>query len=391
MQAAGHRVTMLTSSALLREEELPSGRGLVRRGRIEELDCIVLDVPYHQTMSHARRIVSFLQFMAASWWVAMREPGVDLVYASSTPLTVGAVALAARLLRGSPFAFEARDLWPDAPMEMGLLEPGLLFRLMKAVERSIYHHASFLVAVNQDVGRRMLATLGRDKPLVIAPNACDVRLFRPDRDGSAFRDRYGLQGKLLCVHTGTMGHVNGLDAVLDAAIELKGDERLRFLLIGDGKEKPHLRRRVAEEGLDSVLILDGIPKTELADALATADIGLMTVRPIPVLEINCANKFFDYLAAGLPIVLNYRGWQARILDEHGCGLSAPQGDHEGFVAAIRRLAHDAELRATQGRNGRRLAEGDFSREKVVAPILQALGRSRSSLYGFSPIDEDKPR
>ena len=124
MEAAGHEVTMFTTAAQLREDELPPGKGLYLRGRIDGIDCIVLNVPYHQTMSYRRRITSFLRFMAGACRVALAEPGIDLVYATSTPLTVGVVALVARWLRRTPYVFEVRDLWPDVPLEMGILQPG---------------------------------------------------------------------------------------------------------------------------------------------------------------------------------------------------------------------------------------------------------------------------
>ncbi len=63
MKAAGHEVTMLASTAQLRPDEIPPGRGMIRRGQIAGFNVIVLDVPYQQRMSYARRILSFLQFM----------------------------------------------------------------------------------------------------------------------------------------------------------------------------------------------------------------------------------------------------------------------------------------------------------------------------------------
>ena len=133
-----------------------------------------------------------------------------------------------------------------------------------------------------------------------------------------------------------------------------------------------MRERVETEKLDNLRILDSVPKEELADLLATADIGLMTVCPTPILELNCANKFFDYLASGLPIVLNYRGWQARTLDEFGCGLSADQGDDDGFQDAIRRLACESERRETMGRQARVAAERRFDRKRIVAGIVEVI-------------------
>jgi glycosyltransferase involved in cell wall biosynthesis len=374
MQAAGHDVLMLTSSAQLRGDEIPAGSGILRRGPIAGIECIVLDVPYDQKMSYARRAWAFLRFMFSACRIAVVEPGIDLVFATTTPLTVGLVALAARWLRGRRYVFEVRDLWPQVPLAMGILKPGLLTWALGVLERQSYRHAAGWIAVNDDVAVQMRTIAGLERPVAIAPNACDLELFHPQRDGSAFRRTHNLNDAVLAVHSGAMGPVNGLDHVLDAARALRDESRLRFVLIGEGRQKARLRQRVETEQLHNVRILDGIPKEQLADLLATADIGVMTVRATPILELNCANKFFDYLASGLPIVLNYRGWQARTLEEFGCGLSADQGDDEGFQAAIRRLTRDQDGRAAMGRQARVAAEQRFDRESVVAGILELLER-----------------
>lgn len=372
IQAAGHDVIMLTSSAQLRDDEIPAGRGTVRRGEIAGIECIVLDVPYDQTMSYTRRGWAFVRFMLSACRIAVFERGIDLVYATTTPLTVGFVALAARWLRRRPYVFEVRDLWPQVPLAMGILKPGVLTWALRLLERLSYRHASAWVAVNEDVAVQMRETAGIERPVAIAPNACDLELFRPDRDGSAFRNENDLDGAILAVHTGAMGPVNVLDRVLNAASALRDVPKLRFVLIGDGNQKARLRKRIKTEKLGNVRILDSVPKEELADLLATADIGLVTNYPAPILELNCANKFFDYLASGLPIVLNYRGWQARTLDEFGCGLSADQGDDVGFQDAIRLMACEGEWRETMGRQARVAAERRFDRKLIVAGIIELI-------------------
>ncbi len=380
MQRAGYEVTMLTSSAQLQDDEIPEGRGVRRRGTIEGVDCIVLDIPYTQTMGYAARILSFLKFMFWCCWIVLTEKRPDMIYATSTPLTVGIPAMLGKLFRDIPYGFEVRDLWPAVPVGMGILPEGLIANVLRFAERAIYRRAAFLVAVNEDVAQCMLKTVGRLMPIVIAPNACDTELFGPAKtDGGAFRKAHGLEGKIIAIHPGAMGPVNGLDAILDAANLLRDEQGLRFVIIGKGPEKERLIARVEAESLDNVLILDAIPKRELVGILGSVDIGLMTVAPVPVLQMNCANKFFDFLSSGLPIVLNYEGWQARLLSENRCGLSSAQGDEDGFVANIRRLASDDIVRSQMGRDARRLAEQQLSRAKVVAPIIDQLDQVTSML------------
>jgi glycosyltransferase involved in cell wall biosynthesis len=373
MMAAGHEVTMLTTSAQLADEEFPEGDGVIRRGCIDGINCIVLDIPYNQTMNYAHRILSFLKFMFWCCWIVLTEKRPDMIYATSTPLTVGIPAMLGKLFRDIPYGFEVRDLWPAVPVGMGILPEGFIANVLRFAERAIYRRAAFLVAVNEDVAQCMLKTVGRLMPMVIAPNACDTDLFGSDKtDDGAFRKRHGLEGKIIAIHPGAMGPVNGLNSILDAANLLRDEPDLRFVIIGKGPEKERLIARVEAESLDNVLILDALPKQELVGILGSVDIGLMTVAPIPVLQMNCANKFFDFLSSGLPIVLNYEGWQARLLERCECGLSSPQGDTEAFASQIRSLACNADLRAKLGANSRKLAETELNRQTIVDGILNAM-------------------
>lgn len=372
MQQAGHEVTMLTSSAQLQPHEIPAGCGIIRRGIIDGIACIVVDVPYHQTMGYARRIRSFFEFI---FWVSrliLSEPRAELIYATSTPLTIAIPALIGRWVRRIPYIFEVRDLWPDVPFEMGILRSKLLYRLLKILERTAYRHAVATVGVNDGVVRQMRQEGRWGQTVLCAPNACDTNFFSPDRNGSWFRRQYEIGDAVLVVYTGMLGLANGLDVLMDAAGLLSNVPNLKIAIIGDGKEKPALKARAQRENLSHVLIIDGVPKQQLADVLATADIGVVSFAPVPILELNSANKYADYLAAGLPVVLNYQGWQAGILQKYDAGLSAPMGDTAAFAAAIRRLAADADERKRMGRNARKVAEGPLSRERVVQPILNVL-------------------
>jgi glycosyltransferase involved in cell wall biosynthesis len=172
-----------------------------------------------------------------------------------------------------------------------------------------------------------------------------------------------------------MGPVNGLDAVIEIAHRLRKDPEWLFVLIGEGNEKPRLQARCRALGLTNVQFLDGIPKSDLPVVLAAADVALVTVVPVPILEHNSANKFFDALSAGKPVVLNYGGWQREIIEPAGAGLGCHLGDTAEFCAKLSQLKSDPQLRATMGRNARELAVKRFSRDLLAAKVLEVLVES----------------
>ncbi len=117
----------------------------IERKFIEGIEVIYFKVPYNQSMSILSRLWSFIRFMMYSTRFALKLKGIDLVLATSTPLTVGFPALVLKVFKGIPFVFEVRDLWPEVPIQMGGLKNPIVRKLAAWFERTIYSHAKHIV------------------------------------------------------------------------------------------------------------------------------------------------------------------------------------------------------------------------------------------------------
>ena len=80
-------------------------------------------------------------------------------------------------------------------------------------------------------------------------------------------------GDFVVLYAGAHGPANALDGVLDAAgrLQRRRPGGFRFVLVGDGHDKPRLRTRAESEGLGSVVFLDPVPKAEVYGLMAGAD------------------------------------------------------------------------------------------------------------------------
>ena len=180
---------------------------------------------------------------------------------------------------------------------------------------------------------------------------------------------------LVAIFSGAHGIANGLDAVLDAAQVLKKRERndIKLVLIGDGKLKPNLQKRATEEGLDNCLFLDRLPKMELANLLQGVDVGMQILANVPAFyDGTSPNKFFDYLASGLPILNNYPGWLAELVKQYKCGLAVPPDDPIAFANGLEHLADNRVELKQMGKNARKLAEERFNRTMLTDKFVDFL-------------------
>ena len=372
----GHQVTMVCGSSGVCHTGLTGEpAGGLRRGAVEGIDVLEICVPYSNHDGVFKRMISFLRFAAKSVKVALREPA-DLIFGTSTPLTAAIPGIAARLFRRStPFVFEVRDLWPELPRAMGMKNP-LLLGGMSLLEKWAYLAMAGGVALSPGIKEGMARRSPAGKPIELVPNGCDLELFRPMEKAPADQlppdfPREGLR----CIFTGAHGQANGLDAVLDAGAELqrRGRQDIHLVFIGDGRLKPALVARQRAENLQCCHFLDPVPKTQLNRIMSHTDVGLMILADIPAFYYGTSpNKFFDYIATGLPVLNNYPGWLADMIQEHGCGSAVPPGRPDLFADALEGLADDPAKRAAMGRRSRQLAEASFDRALLADRLVDFL-------------------
>jgi len=371
--ARGHQVTMVCGAHAQSGLDLPfdPARGW-RRGLVDGIDVISLPLPYANKDGLARRTWTFLRFAARSARLALTLEA-DLVFATSTPLTAALPGILARVARGVPFVFEVRDLWPELPRALGLRNPFLLGS-MALLESAAYRSADAVIGLSPGIVRGIRRKASARQHVALIPNGSDLATFHP-----ALRRPRALPGlgpdDFLAGFTGAHGPANGLDALLDVARELRrrGDTRVKLVFIGEGKEKERLARVAATEGLDQCRFFPPLPKTELGVVTASLDCGLMVLRDLPAFHDGTSpNKFFDYLAAGLPVINNYPGWLAGLIAEHDAGVVVPPGDPVAFADALQALAADPARRARQGAAARRLAETRFARADLADRFVATL-------------------
>jgi glycosyltransferase involved in cell wall biosynthesis len=210
-----------------------------------------------------------------------------------------------------------------------------------------------------------------DKPIAMIPNGCDLQAFQPSAADAqpidALPAGFPTHG-LRCVFPGAHGMANGLGAVLDAArvLQQRGRSDIHLVFIGDGKQKPQLVDRQQREQLTNCHFFDPLPKYQLSRILQQVDVGLMVLANVPAFYYGTSpNKFFDYIATGLPVLNNYHGWLSEMIQENACGASVPPDNPVAFAEALIGMADDPRRRQQMGINARRLAETEFGRDQLA--------------------------
>lgn len=364
--ARGHQVTMVCGSYGGGETGIavPFVNGM-RRGEVDGIDIIEYDLAYSNSDGFFKRSMTFVKFALRSIGIALTAR-YDLAFATTTPLTAGIPGIFARWFRGKPFVFEVRDLWPELPRAMGVIRNPLVLGAMSVLEWVSYRSAHRLVGLSPGIVDG-IARLGVPRErIALIPNGCDLDIFAGEVE--PWRPWQVKSDDLLAVFAGTHGVANGLDALLDVAAELKKRDRsdIKLMLIGQGKLKPALQDRAIRENLDNIVFHDPVNKARLSGLMAGADVGLQTLANISAFYYGTSpNKFFDYIAAGLPVLNNYPGWLAAMIRDNQCGFAVEAEDPQAFADALEQAANDRAVLKAMGVRARELAEREFNREQLA--------------------------
>ncbi|MFC7275797.1 glycosyltransferase family 4 protein [Paractinoplanes rhizophilus] len=336
-------------------------------------------VPYSNSMSYARRLRAFGAFMVLAAAKATRLDA-DLVFATSTPLTVAVPGVIAARLRRVPFVFEVRDLWPEVPIEMGALRNPAALRLACELANFAYRNAAEVIALSPGMAAGVTARRPQTR-ITMIPNAADIELFqgvRPDAVRCFRAEHPWLGDRPLIVYTGALGAVNGVEYLVRAARRMRElDPGIQVLIVGHGKEWESTKALAAAHGLlgTTVHMWAKVPKADLPVILGAATMSSSFVRPIRALWDNSANKFFDALAAARPIAVNYGGWQADLLRESGAGLVLDPTDADEAGKLLADRLRDADWLRRARTAAHRLAVERFSRDLLFDQFEEVLIRA----------------
>jgi glycosyltransferase involved in cell wall biosynthesis len=381
--AAGDAVTVLTGMPNHPTGVLPPQYRRAIRRRERRDGYRVLRTWLYATPNEgvARKTLSHLSFMVSSVLLGGLACGpADTVLVSSpTFFSIGSAWLLARLKRAR-LVIEVRDLWPAIFVELGVLTDRRLIGLLERLELAAYAAADQVVVVSDGFRANLIGRGVPARKVHTIRNGVSLARFRPaaDEDSPAreeTRARLGARpGDCLVVYAGTHGISHALPAVADAAALLNG-QAVRVAFVGDGADKPRLRRRVAELGLANVTLAPAVPPSQVPELLAAADVCLVTLRDVPLFATFIPSKMFEYLAAGKPVIGAVTGESAQILREAGADVVPPE-DSEALARTISALAADPARRRAMGRQGRAYVERFFDRTELAREYRKILEAGR---------------
>ena len=332
---------------------------------------------YNNKMSYMDRIKAFFRFAFHAAKKGKSFKNVDVVFATSTPLTIALPAVSTAKKLNVPMVFEVRDLWPELPIAMGALNNPILQKVAHGLEHWAYKNSKAIVALSPGMKEGIVKTGYSKQQVAVIPNSSDIELFDINSQKvSEFRNSLEwLQNRPLIVYTGTFGHINGVGYLVELAEKLKViNPEIRLLLVGDGIEFDQVTLLAQEKGVlnNNLFMMKQVPKKDIPVILNAASLCTALFIDKPEMRANSANKFFDALAAGKPIMINYGGWMVDLIEKNNCGLVTWNLDIQVAAQKVADFIDDSKHYKVSATNARRLANTQFHRDILAAQLNDVL-------------------
>jgi len=356
LQERGHDVEVLTGFPNYPGGKIYKGYR-IRPWKRENLEGVrvnrVAMYPSHD-QSGVRRILNYLSFGLSSLFLGpflVRKPDAIYVY---NLITLAWAACFLRWVYGCPIVYDVQDLWPESVASSGMMKNRFVLNMLKRWSLWAYQKADQIVVLSPGFKQNLVSRGIPEQRIKVIYNWCDLPPACSDgsEKGSLVRN-YGLEKTFNVVFAGTMGVMQGLDVVIDAArICTDREPNVRFILVGDGIEKTRIEKRAEEFDLRNIVFIPRQPMSEMGKIFSLADTLLVHLKQDELFKITIPSKTQAYLAAGKPIIMAVDGDAAELIEKARCGVKCPPGDPESLAStAISFSAMSSEELREMGENG----------------------------------------
>ncbi len=324
------------------------------------------------------RLWGYFSFVFSSIWAGMFKvkSDYDVIVVTSPPLFVGITAYILSLLKGKPFVFEVRDLWPESAIDTGVVTNKTIIRLAYWFESFIYRKAKMINTLTPAFEKKIIEEKGiPSEKVIMIPNAADFSLAEStlkDFNAADFRKQLGLEDKFIITYVGAHGVANHLIQLIDAAEQLQ-DTNVVFQLIGNGMKKTEWMKEVQDRRLKNIVFRDSVSKDEVFKYIASSNMGASVLKKVDTFKTIYSNKTFDYMSCKTPVYLLIDGVSRELVEEADCGVYIEPENISEIVKKTREcIALSPERMKEMGENGYQYAKKYFDRTYLAEKYIKEI-------------------
>jgi colanic acid biosynthesis glycosyl transferase WcaI len=299
------------------------------------------------------KVFNSTSFFALSLFSALRINKYSTLIIVTNPPFLGAIGSIIKIFRKCRFILIIHDHYPDIAVNAGYLNKlSPIVTFWNMLNRWIFLNASFIVTLGRDVKQLIKEQLPSDHKhkVVYIPNWADPSVIRPVAfEENSFIKEIGLLEKFVVQYSGNMGLTHDMETIIEAANELRNQDKVHFLLIGDGGKRTKIANMVKNYRLKNVTLLPYQPRENLKNSLSASHVSLIS-QEYSSKGLSVPSKLYGIMASGRPAIaiVPEDSEVALTLKEYEFGIVTPPKDVTGLVRSINWLMHHEEERTSMG-------------------------------------------
>jgi colanic acid biosynthesis glycosyl transferase WcaI len=321
----------------------------------------------------AARAANYFTYLGSALGHSLVGRRPDVVLCMTDPPMVGAVGLAVARRFGVPLVVVCQDVFPETAVKLRRLTNPVAVGALRAIVRVYLRRADRVVSIGETMSRHLVAKGAPANRIVVIPNWIDPAEITPQPRDNAWARKNDLVGRFVVMHSGNVGHAQGLETLVRAAVLLRDLDRFEIVIVGFGARHAAVVELANELGATNVRFLPYQRREVLSESLSAADIHYLGLAR-GLAGYVVPSRINGILAAGRPVIVaaDAESESAQLVDAAGCGVVVPPGEPAAVAEAIRRAyAGDIDLTAF-GAAGRDWIERHRGRDTAIARYRELL-------------------
>ncbi len=253
----------------------------------------------------------------------------DILIVSSPPFFLALVAVCVRYIRRLPYIVDVRDLYPDSLVHVGWINATHpLSRLLFTLEKRVYEQAKGVIAISAHMKKTILAKAPTAVVSTIY-NGLDYTQYRQYETAVQITPPFVHSDKKTVIYIGNFGRVYDFMTILQAAKQLQ-KTAWQFVFVGAGQQQKDMEQYIREQGIENAFLLPMVGMEQIPSYVKAADVGIVSLKDIPLAQGSIPTKIFEYIAAELPVLARVYGEAQEYFD----GYITPFSTAEDIVAFL---------------------------------------------------------
>ncbi len=316
-----------------------------------------------------KRVIDYFSFSFMAFWVGLFQKS-DIIIATSPQFFTTWSAWGLSKIKGKPWIFELRDIWPESIRSVGAIKQNKILNLLEKIELALYRDTNRVIAVTDSFRENLVSRgISRDK-IDVVTNGSNIDFFNLINKNQKLIKELNLDNKFVVGYIGTHGMAHSLDFIINSISKIV-DDSIHFLFIGDGAMKETIVKLSEDLNLKNITFLDPIAKENVPKYLSIVDISLAPLKKSDTFKSVIPSKIFEASAMQKPTLLGVEGEAQKIIERYGAGVCYEPENEKDFIEKLYLLKEDTQLYKSLQRGCTELAS-EYDRKRLARKMLDIL-------------------